>query len=303
MTYALSAGVAAALSRKPDAVVAVSPSFLGLLPIAVRCQLARTPWVLWLQDILPDAAVTTGLVRGGALLRAARRYEKWVYDRADRIVVISDTFLENLIAKGVDREKLVRLYNPASRGFREQPRRPPANPPRILAMGNIGYSQGLAEHVRAFEASDVEATLVIVGTGELEEQVRREVRSSRVQVLGLVSDAHLHEELDRATIALVTQREDVEEFNVPSKLSTFMAQGLPVLASVRPASEVARIVENSGGGWVTRPEHFPCALVSVVTGRLEISRRSESAVAFARRELDPGMLARTFERLLRDLRS
>jgi colanic acid biosynthesis glycosyl transferase WcaI len=300
VTYALSAAFAAALARGPDVVIAVSPSFLALLPVAVRSRLERTPLILWLQDILPDAAVTTGLVRDGLLVGLARRYERWVYASADRIVVISDTFLENLRSKGVDLGKLVRLYNPATRDVRESVRVPPPRA-RILAMGNIGFSQGLAEHVRAFEASAVDATLVIAGTGELEGAVRREVRTSRVQVLGLVSDVRLQRELDQATLALVTQREDVVEFNVPSKLATFMSQGLPVLASVRPSSEVARIVERSGGGWVSTLADFPKALALALADPSDVSRRSRAAVDFARGEFDPRRFAASFEEVLVDV--
>jgi colanic acid biosynthesis glycosyl transferase WcaI len=297
VTYTLSTSGAVALARSPDVVVAVSPSFAALLPIAVRCRLAHVPFILWLQDILPDAAVTTGLVRDGSLVAIARRYERWVYDAADQIVVISDTFLENLLSKGVSRDKIARLYNPTTREIRESARVPPAKA-RILAMGNIGFSQGLAEHLRAFEASDVDATFIIAGTGELEDAVRREVRTSRVQVLGLVSDARLQEELDHATLAVVTQREDVVEFNVPSKLMTFMSQGLPVLASVRRSSEVARIIEQSGGGWIATRDDFPQTLAHVLADRSEVDRRSQAAADFARREFDPERFAELFEQLL-----
>lgn len=300
VSYTLSATGAAALARSPDVVVAVSPSFAALLPIAVRCRLARIPFVLWLQDILPDAAVTTGLVRDGSLVDLVRRYERWVYDAADRIVVISDTFRENLLSKGVGREKIIRLYNPATRDIRKSPRIPSAKA-RILAMGNIGFSQGLAEHVRAFEASDVDATFVITGTGELEAAVRREVRTSRVQVLGLVSNARLQEELDKATLALVTQREDVVEFNVPSKLMTFMSQGLPVLGSVRSASEVARIIEQSGGGWVTTRGAFTPTLAAVLAEPAELRKRGSAALDFVGRCFTPELVVGQFEAMLGDL--
>ena len=45
----------------------------------------------------------------------------------------------------------------------------------------------------------------------------------------------------------MSQRADVQEFNLPSKLMRgYMAYGIPVIASVNPASETARIVPRVG---------------------------------------------------------
>src|SRR5436190_14956478 len=65
LTYAGSAAGAMAVLGRPDAAVVVSPAFLALGPMIVRARLRRHPWVLWLQDIFPDAATTTGLMRAG----------------------------------------------------------------------------------------------------------------------------------------------------------------------------------------------------------------------------------------------
>ena len=131
-------------------------------------------------------------------------------------------------------------------------------------MGNIGHSGGLEPLVGAFERSSaVEERgieLVITGSGVAADDVRRRVKSKRVTMPGLVDDRRLEAELRRADVALVSQSHDGAEFNVPSKLMNYMAYGLPVLAVVRPGSEVARLIEESGAGWVvdsSRPERFP----------------------------------------------
>ena len=79
----------------------------------------------------------------------------------------------------------------------------------------------------------------------------RAITTSRVEMLGVLPEAELVREIRLASLGIVTQRPDVAEFNLPSKLMNYFAAGLPVLASVRPESETARIVERSQGGWVT----------------------------------------------------
>jgi colanic acid biosynthesis glycosyl transferase WcaI len=306
-TYAASATMAAALPSVPDAAVAVSPSFLGLFPVLASAQLRRFPWILWLEDILPDAAATTGLMREGLALRTAQRLERFVYRRADRIAVISNAFRENLLAKGVPAWKVAHIYNPYTRDL-GTPRvsRNGSGPARVLYMGNMGFSQNLPALVKAFELSPAigdEARLVLAGTGELARAVAAEVRSDRVEMPGLLLEG-LEAELDRATIGLVPQRPDVDEFNLPSKLMNLMSRGVPVLASVSPSSEIARIVRESGAGWVVDaadPDAFPNALREILPDRKELERRGARGLEFARRNFAPDAVARRFEDVLFDV--
>ena len=58
-------------------------------------------------------------------------------------------------------------------------------------MGNMGYSQNLPALVRAFESSSAlgdDARLILAGTGELALEVAAEIRSTRVQMPGLLLD-------------------------------------------------------------------------------------------------------------------
>ena len=234
--------------------------FAALAPIMAGAHLRRRPWVLWLQDIFPDAATSTGLVQDGAFIAGARALERKAYASAARIVVISETFRLNLLEKGVPADKIELIHNPAVKGIASAAREAfPELPPRVLYMGNVGLSQGLEDVVGAFERSDLAARLAIAGTGERVDATRAAARTDRVELLGVISETDLERELARASFGLVTQRADVAEFNVPSKLMTLMGRGLPVLAHVRPGSEVESIISSSGAGWITdarQPEQF-----------------------------------------------
>jgi colanic acid biosynthesis glycosyl transferase WcaI len=303
-TYASAAAVAAALPSAPDVAVAVSPSLLGLLPVLASARVRRYPWILWLEDILPDAAATTGLMREGLALRTAQQLERFVYSSADRIVVISNAFRENLLVKGVPPWKVTHIYNPYTRGLGERRQsRNGTGPARILYMGNMGFSQNLPALVQAFETSPAlneDVKLILAGTGELSRAVAAEIRSERVEMPGLLLD-ELEREMAQATIGLVPQRPDVDEFNLPSKLMNLMSGGVPVLASVNPHSEVARIVRESGAGWVVDavdPDAFPRALREILADKDELERRSAAGLEFARRNFSPEVVATRFEDVL-----
>jgi glycosyltransferase involved in cell wall biosynthesis len=108
--------------------------------------------------------------------------------------------------------------------------------------------------------------------------------------------------IERAAIAVVTQRPCDHDFNVPSKLMNFVGAGIPVLASVDANSEVARILTESGGGWLTDSsqveEQFAPALLEALTSVVERERRGAAALEFARRNFDAAQIAERFEDVL-----
>jgi colanic acid biosynthesis glycosyl transferase WcaI len=274
-----------------------------------NARMRRVPWVLWLQDILPDGAVATGLMDDGRLIRTLRRVESAAYRSARRIVVISDSFAANLAAKGVPSDKVVRIYNPATLPIqREAVGSRRVDERLVLTMGNIGHTQNLVHVAAAFESSAALAGLgarfVMAGDGVAGDDVRAAIRSDRVQVTGVLEQRRVEDYLGRAAVAVVSQQYAGVDFNVPSKLMNFMGYGLPTLAAVRGDSEVARIVSTSGGGWVAPGEDrgsFAATLARALRDGEDRRRRGALALAFARENFAPASIAEKFESVLLDV--
>lgn len=303
-TTALSA--AAPFLGRPDVVVSTSPMLSALLPAIANVRARKLPWVLWLHDLLPDGAAATGLLdEQGMVVSLARRLERAAYRTADRIVVLSRSFTANLLSKSVQKEKIELIYDPATRvpqGSAERLR--DGERLRILSMGNIGYSQGLTPVIQKFEASPEltkDASLIIAGTGVAAEEARAEIRSDRVQMIGLVDDEHLEQELSQADVGLVTQRYEGPEFNIPSKLMNFMAYGLPVLAVVDPGGEVAKIITEADAGWVIDSrdlDALPGEIARIRGQKEEVIERSANARRYAAEHFTPDGFAARFEEVL-----
>lgn len=287
--------------RRPDVMVVVSPSFPALIPAMVRAKASRVPWVLWLQDILPDGAATTGLIGDGGAVNAARQLERRAYARAASIVVISESFERNLLAKGVPAAKLHRVYNPATLAGPANGATPTTDTRslRLLVMGNIGHSQGLDELVRMFEQiDDPDASLIITGAGVAEDEVRAQIRSDRVRMLGLVDHDRLEHELSQATAGVVSQRSDIVEFNVPSKLMNYMMRGLPVIALARAEAEVSRIVREADAGWVISDRDGLAAALRALRDEDRRRRAGAAAAGFAQSRFSVEHFAEDFERAI-----
>lgn len=306
-----SAALAASYPFLPrcDARVVVSPCFPALACAIAAGKIERKPWLLWIQDILPDGAISTGLIdESSTAIRLSRKLESAAYRSAGKIAVISDRFEANLLAKGVPAERLSRIYNPATLPLADAPRESIETPPTVLVMGNIGHSQGLDRVVREFQASDrlaaIGATLTITGTGVAADEVRNAIDSDRIKMLGLVSDAQLRELLGSAAIGLVAQAAELPEFNFPSKLMNYLASALPAVGFVSSDSEVAGVLASTGAG-LTIDNAVPDLLADGLADLLETPERllemSRAAHQFAADNLSPDALAAAFEREIEGL--
>lgn len=303
-SFLASLALVSPLLDRPDVIVSTSPSFPALLPGMLSSRLRRVPWFIWLQDILPDGAVATGYLEdAGSVVKASRRLESAAYEAASGIVVLSESFRENLLSKGVPDRKITVAYNPATLSGSSLYEPNQAGPPRILCMGNIGRSQGLADIVRDFESHPVLAErgvrLVIAGSGVAEGEVRAAITTERVEMTGLLDQEQIKSELRRATLAAVTQSYDAGEFNVPSKLMNYLATGMPVIGSVRESSEACRIIQESQSGWIAPPGGFGETVASALADPDELERRSLNGHRFAQEHLTPAALADRFERAFR----
>ena len=84
---------------------------------ALLAKLNGSRFVLHIQDIYPRAAIEHGVFTNRKLIKFFESVERWIYRRADQIVVISNGFKEDLISKGVAPQKINVVENWANADF------------------------------------------------------------------------------------------------------------------------------------------------------------------------------------------
>ena len=97
---------------KADVVFTLStPPTQGLV-LGILKKIKHLPAVYNLQDIFPDSMVNAGMTKKGSMLwKIGRTIEDFTYRNADKIIVISDGFKKNIMAKGVPEEKIEVIPN------------------------------------------------------------------------------------------------------------------------------------------------------------------------------------------------
>ncbi len=221
------------------------------------------PIVYNLQDIFPDSLAGSGLAKkDGFLWKIGRSIENFTYRKADKIIVISEDFKKNIMAKGVPEEKIAVVYNWVD----ESAIKPVAKEDNplyeefglsrekftVVYAGNLGNAQNISIILDgAKKLPDVQ--FAVFGTGGLENEVRE-----RIEKEGL-SNVHLNplQPYDRVSqvyslgdACIVSCKEGLGGSAMPSKTWTIMSCGRPVIASF-DEGELKDILERNELGVFT----------------------------------------------------
>ena len=262
-SFALIAGLAALQLPRADVYLYVGAQPAVAAATALVARIQRRPWVAKVADLAVNAGAAVGIIRHPVLVRLLQAVEYAAYRRADAVVVLSEGFAEELTRHGLRGRKLhvvpdsedLDSFRPASTRA-ETRRRHGLDPdqPLITHIGGIGRKQGLQVAAGAANEDLTDACWLLVGDGPERPAIERSAPAGRMCFLPFLSRPDLADILAASDVALLTQRRRVIDAVVPSKLVTYMAAGLPVVASVHTESEAARLIRRAQCGVVVEPE-------------------------------------------------
>ena len=314
-SFALIAGLTALLLPRADVYLYVGAQPAVAAATAFVALIRRRPWVAKVADLAVNAGAAVGIIRHPVLIRFLRAAEYTAYRRADAVVVLTDGFAEELTRHGLrgrrlnvvpDSEDLDSFRPTRTRAETRRRHGLDPNQPLITHIGGIGRKQGLRVAAQAASEDLTDACWLLVGDGPERPAIKRAAPADRMRFLPFLSRPDLAEILAASDVALLTQRRRVIDAVVPSKLITYMAAGLPVVASVHASSEAARLIRRAKCGLVVEPE-APGLLRDAMAGLLaDPNRRRQLGAAgraFAESEFDRSRVVSKQAEILESLAS
>ena len=268
LSFSLLVSMLSVFSKGPfDVVYALSPP----IPLGMAGKVAsmrhRCPLIFNVQDIFPDAAIETGVLRSKLLVRLAKIFEKISYHSSEVITVLSEDMRENITRKLSDSKKkpvVSVIPNFALKEFfhteEENEYKKENNlEGKIVVMyaGNLGYSQPLELIVDSAKIHlDTENLIYVVnGGGVKTDYIKREAKVIRNLVFVEYQPIErLPEVLSSADIHLVMLKSGLGDVSVPSKIYNIFASGKPVVVSVDSGTELERLVLEAEAGFVVAPD-------------------------------------------------
>lgn len=243
--------------------VASTPPTQGALAALVK-KIKKVPFVYNLQDIFPDSLAGTGLAKkGGLLWKIGRVIENFTYRNADKIIVISEDFKRNIMAKGVPEEKIVVVYNwvdeeAVKHVAREENKLFDAygldrKKFYITYSGNIGLTQNmdmLLEVAKELETAEPDIQFVLIGEGAYKKRVQEiiaEKNIGNVALLPFQPYEDISHVFSLGDAGLVISKPGVGENSVPSKTWSILSASRPVLANFDENELKTIVAENQCG--------------------------------------------------------
>lgn len=262
--------------KKPDLIVASSPQFFAAVGGWALAAVRRKPFVFELRDLWPASIVAVGAMEESRMIRLLEKLELFLYRRASRVVAVTEAFKHDLVARGIESDKIDVVLNGVDLA-RYQPMSPDETLRREHGLESkfvVGYlgTHGMAHALdKVLEAAEQlrhrdDIVFMFVGAGAAKADIE-----SRAKALGLENVRFVPRQPKNAMpgywslcdLALIPLRDtSVFESVIPSKMFECMAMGIPLLMSL-PEGEATGILCDAGAGVCVPPED-PMAMAQAI---------------------------------------
>jgi colanic acid biosynthesis glycosyl transferase WcaI len=293
ISFGVTSALYALVCSRPNVIYSNSWPMIATSLLALVARVRRIPFVLCVQDMYPESLISQKRIRdSGWAARMLYRLDGIIARGCAGVVTISDAFAESyrnrrkmeagrlrVIPNWVD----AGVYAPDPAGAAELRTRlkVPQDATLFVYAGNVGVAAGLETVIAAFRhLADVpHLYLLIAGEGTnlpVCRELARQVAPDRIVFLTPWRREQTSAVLEAADVLLLPTRGRQSVASVPSKALWYMLSGRPVITLAVDSSDLARLIEESGCGWIVAPDD-PLALASEMRriASLEGSERRE----------------------------
>lgn len=291
VSFMISAVFFGLFEKRPDVVVGTSPQFFAAMGAWLLSVAKWRPFVFELRDLWPASIVTVGAMKRGLVIRVLEYTELFLYRRARVIVAVTEAFKADLVARGIDEEKIAVVRNGVDLS-RFQPRNRSTDMEGefgvegkfvVAYLGTHGMAHALENVLAAARLleDDSKICFLLVGDGARKKAIRAEAAAmglTNVIFHASIAKDKMPSLWSICDVALVHLKNDpVFATVIPSKIFEAFGMAKPVMI-VQPRGEAVDIVESHSAGEHVPPED-PKALADAIR---KWARRPQELEAMSR---------------------
>jgi glycosyltransferase involved in cell wall biosynthesis len=254
------------LCKKTDVIIATSPQFFTAIAGAFSAIFKRKPWIMEVRDIWPESIVAVGAMKNKFIITFLEKIEKWLYRRASKIIVVTDSFKKDIIGKGIIENKIEVVKN----GAYLDKFKPIEKDNKLINQlnlegrfivayfGTLGMAHKMDFIIKAAKkVTDKNIMFLIIGDGAEKEnllKLKNLINANNVMILPSVSKNDIAKYISIIDVALVNLKKS-ETFKsvIPSKIFENAAMNKPILLGVEGESK--EIIELYQAGLCFVPEN------------------------------------------------
>ena len=270
LDYISFAGAAffAGLFVKTDLIVATSPQFFTAVSGSLLSLFKRKKWVFEVRDLWPESIIAVGAMKRNRAIRFFEWLEKRLYKSADHIIVVTDTFKEKIIARGIAKKKIsvfknganLELFKPQGKKIELEQKLKLQNKTVFAYIGTHGMAHGLSfilDSIKPLEETHPDLAFLFIGDGAEKKNLVQQAKELDLKNAVFVDSVGKKEVVDYLSlmdVALVNLRKsDTFLTVIPSKIFEAAAMEKPILLGLE--GETKGIIERYGAGVCFEPEN------------------------------------------------
>ncbi len=314
LSFMLSSFLLGLRVKEVDVVWGTSPPIFQGLTAWLLARLKRAHFLFEVRDLWPAFAVAVGVLRNPLLIRASEWLERFLYRRADRLLVNSPGFIPHVAACAGRQPALLpngadtRMFDPVADGGDFRTAHSLHGKFIALYAGAHGLSNDLGVLLEAAAqlADQPEIAIVLLGDGKEKPALQAEAARrglTNVHFLPPVAKDEMPTALAAADCGIAILKPiELYKTTYPNKVFDYMAAGRPLALAIDGVSRA--VVEAARCGLFAQPGD-PAALAAVLR-RLAADpaaarRMGLAGRAYLEQHFDRPALAGKLEGLLREM--
>jgi glycosyltransferase involved in cell wall biosynthesis len=321
-SFCISAALRGMTIPRPDVIIASSPQLLVALSGWWLAFTRQIPFVFEVRDLWPESLAAVGVGGENSLLHhALAGIARFLYRRADRIVVVTPAFKDHLIHRWrVPAQKIdvvengveADLFMPDSVAAAGRRKELNADSRFLVCyIGTVGMAHGLETLLDAAARLQSEAPNVLfllIGEGSEKERIKSLAQSrglTNVRFLDQQPREKIPSFISASDLCLVLlKKTDVFKTVIPTKMLEYMSCARPVILGVE--GQARQILDDAGAGRAIEPENAD-ALATAIT-QLDHNREmaktlGEQGRAYILQNFSRASTAQKYITILRDITS
>jgi len=249
--------------KNVDAVWGTSPPIFQGWTAWLLARLKGAKFLFEVRDLWPDFAIAVGVLKNPTLIKMSLWLERFLYRRADQVMVNSPGYVEHVASRGAQRVELIPngadpgMFNPLDIGAQFRNANHLKNKFVVLYAGAHGISNDLEVVLESASllARRLDLLFILLGDGKEKANLQaraRELGLRNVLFLPPVPKSGMGAALAGADACLAILKPlDEYKTTYPNKVFDYMAAGRPVLLAIDGV--IREVVEAAHCGVFVQP--------------------------------------------------
>ncbi|MEX1071666.1 MAG: glycosyltransferase family 4 protein [Anaerolineales bacterium] len=296
-----------------DIVWGTSPPIFQAVTAWALTRLKRTPFLFEVRDLWPGFAVAVGVLRNRTLIAASEWLERFLYTRANAIVLNSPGFLDHVRGRGGRHISVVpngadaSMFDPQADGAALRKQYSLQDKFIVLYAGAHGLSNDLGVTLRAAELLKDNTKIAIILLGDGKDKLKLQAQAEKMNL----SNVHFLPPMPKEQMAAALAAADaclailkplkLYATVYPNKVFDYMAASRPVLLAIDGV--IRQVVENAEAGIFVRPGNAAAlaeAIRSLAADPGRAKRMGKAGREYLEKHFERGALAKEMEGVIKE---